>query len=54
MLRILQRTDLDDYESLQYFQRVLETSGILNKLVELGITEGDSVVIYDLEFDYVP
>ena len=54
LLRILQRTDLDDYESLQYFQRVLETSGILNKLVELGITEGDSVVIYDLEFDYVP
>lgn len=54
LLRILQRTDLDDYESLQYFQRVLETSGILDKLVELGITEGDSVVIYDLEFDYVP
>ncbi len=54
LLRILQRTDLDDYESLQYFQRVLESSGILDKLVELGITEGDSVVIYDLEFDYVP
>ncbi len=54
LLRILQRTDLDDYESLQYFQRVLETSGILDRLVELGITEGDSVVIYDLEFDYVP
>ncbi len=54
LLRILQRTDLDDYESLQYFQRVLETSGILDRLVELGINEGDSVVIYDLEFDYVP
>ncbi len=54
LLRILQRTDLDDYESLQYFQRVLETSGILNRLVELGINEGDTVVIYDLEFDYVP
>lgn len=54
LLRILQRTDLDDYESLQYFQRVLETSGILDKLVEQGITEGDTVVIYDLEFDYVP
>lgn len=54
LLRILQRTDLDDYESLQYFQRVLETSGILDKLVEHGITEGDTVVIYDLEFDYVP
>ncbi|MBQ2812115.1 MAG: Obg family GTPase CgtA, partial [Clostridia bacterium] len=54
LLRILQRTDLDDYESLQYFQRVLETSGILDRLVEMGINEGDSVVIYDFEFDYVP
>lgn len=54
LLKILQRTDLDDYESLQYFQRVLETSGILKKLVSMGIEEGDSVVIYDLEFDYVP
>ena len=53
LLKILQRTDLDDYESLQYFQRVLETSGILNSLVEHGIQEGDTVVIYDFEFDYV-
>ncbi len=53
LLKILQRTDLDDYESLQYFQRVLETSGILNSLVERGIQEGDTVVIYDFEFDYV-
>lgn len=54
LLRILQRTDLDDYESLQYFQRVLETNGILDRLAEMGINEGDSVVIYDFEFDYVP
>ena len=53
LLKILQRTDLDDYEALQYFQRVLETSGILNSLVERGIQEGDTVVIYDFEFDYV-
>lgn len=53
LLKILQRTDLDDYESLQYFQRVLESSGILAKLEEMGINEGDTVVIYDFEFDYV-
>ena len=53
LLRILQRCDLDDYESLQYFQRVLETSGILNALREKGIQEGDTVSIYDLEFDFV-
>lgn len=54
LLKILQRTDLDDYESLQYFQRVLHSSGIIDVLVEKGIQEGDTVSIYDLEFDYVP
>ena len=43
LLKILQRTDLDDYESLQYFQRVLETSGILDTLRAKGIREGDTV-----------
>ena len=54
LLKILNKTDMDDYESLQYFQRVLESSGILAALVERGIKEGDNVIIYDLEFEYVP
>lgn len=53
LLKILQRTDLDDYESLQYFQRVLRSSGIIDALLEKGIHEGDTVSIYDLEFDFV-
>ncbi len=52
--KILMKTDLNDYESLQYFQNVLQTSGIIKSLIERGITEGDTVSIYDLEFDYVP
>ena len=54
LLKILQRTDLDDYESLQYFQRVLQQSGIIASLLEKGVQEGDTVSIYDLEFDFVP
>lgn len=54
LYRILSKTDLDDYASLQYFQTVLQTSGILDALREKGIQEGDTVSIYDLEFDYVP
>lgn len=54
LLKILQRTDLDDYESLQYFQRVLQSSGIIDSLIEKGIQQGDTVSIYDLEFDYIP
>ncbi len=53
LLKILQRTDLDDYESLQYFQRILISSGIIDALHERGINEGDTVSIYDLEFDFV-
>ena len=53
LLKILQRTDLDDYESLQYFQRILISSGIIDALRERGISEGDTVSIYDLEFDFV-
>lgn len=54
LLKILQQCDLDDYESLQYFQRVLHSSGIIDALIEKGIQEGDTVEIYDLEFDFVP
>lgn len=54
LLKILNKTDMDDYESLQYFQTVLGTSGILDELRRRGIQEGDTVNIYDLEFEYVP
>ena len=54
LAKILMKTDMNDYESLQYFQNVLQTSGIIDALVEKGIQEGDTVSIYDLEFDYVP
>lgn len=54
LYKILCKTDLDDYESLQYFQNVLQSSGIIDELVKRGIQEGDTVSIYDLEFDYVP
>ena len=54
LLKILNKTDIDDYESLQYFQRVLESSGILDELRNRGIQENDTVIIYDFEFQYVP
>ena len=45
--------DFDDYESLQYFQRVLIHTGVIDALREAGIQEGDTVSMYDLEFDFV-
>lgn len=53
LLKILETLDPDDYESLQYFQRVLDSSGIIAALVKAGIHDGDTVSVYDIEFDYV-
>ena len=50
---VLGSVNMDDYESLQYFQRVLRNSGIIDKLEEMGIQEGDTVDIFGFEFDFV-
>lgn len=51
--KILETTNVDDYSSLQYFQRVMRSSGIVDELERMGVQEGDSVCIGDYEFDYV-
>lgn len=53
LLKLLRSVNFDDYESLQYFQRVLISSGVIDALREAGAEEGDTVSIYDLEFDFV-
>jgi GTP-binding protein len=53
LLNLLGSVNLDDYESLTYFQRVLRKSGVIDKLEQLGVKDGDSIVIYNFEFDFV-
>ena len=50
---IIRVADMEDYSSLQYFQNVLRSTGIIDKLEEMGINEGDTVAIFDFEFEYV-
>ena len=50
---ILAGSDVDDYESLQYFQRQLQDSGVIAKLVEMGVEEDDTIRIGEYQFDYV-
>ena len=45
--------NFDSYESLNFFQRVLIKNGVIDKLREAGVEEGDTVSIYDFEFDFV-
>lgn len=51
--KIMLSVNPNDYESMNYFQKVLRTTGIIDKLEELGIQDGDTVSIYDFEFDFV-
>ncbi len=53
LARILEQSNVEDYESLQYFQRALVDSGIIDKLVEMGAKDGDTVYIDEFQFDYI-
>lgn len=50
---IMRTVNPDDYSSLQYFQRVLINSGIIAKLEEMGVADGDTINLQGFEFDYV-
>ena len=50
--RLINSTNFDEIDSLGYFQKVLENRGVIDKLKELGMTEGDTVKIYGVEFEH--
>lgn len=50
---IMRTINPDDWSSLQYFERVLRSSGIIDKLEAMGAKEGVTVSINGFEFDYV-
>ena len=47
------RINFSDRESLKYFLKSLNDNGIIDKLREAGCTEGDTVKMFDIEFDFV-
>ena len=53
LLQVMRGVNFGDYESLQYFERVLRAAGVIDALEKAGATEGDTVSIYDFEFDFV-
>lgn len=50
--RMLGYTNLESEKGFAFFQKFLKDNGILERLEELGIEEGDTVKLYGLEFDY--
>ncbi len=53
LYNLMGQINFDDYESLNYFQKVLKNSGVFAMLEAKGCTDGHVVSIYDFEFDYV-
>ncbi len=53
LYNLMGQINFDDYESLNYFGKVLQKSGVYEMLEEKGCRDGDTVSIYDFEFDYV-
>lgn len=50
--KMLGYTNLDSEKGFDFFQKFLKTSGVLERLEEAGISEGDIVRMYGHEFDY--
>ena len=50
--RLVQNINFEDYESRNYFDQQLRKVGLFARLEEMGIADGDTVDIYDFEFEY--
>ncbi len=53
VLSVLGSTNLEDSESVQFFQRSMKKKGVIAELERHGIAEGDLVRMYDVEFEYM-
>ncbi len=45
---------LNNPDSMNYFQRVLRFRGVIKALVKAGCREGDTVIVGEVEFDFIP
>lgn len=52
IIKVLDSINFNDRESLAYFQKILRSSGIIDALEAKGIVDGQTVNLYDVEFDY--
>ena len=50
--RLMSNVNFADYESRMWFDKTLRESGLFQRLEEMGIQDGDTVSMYDFEFEY--
>lgn len=49
---LIRKTNFDDYESLSHFESVLDKMGVMARLEELGIEDGDTINLNGVEIEY--
>ena len=52
LINVINSINFGDHESMAYFQKVLRNSGVIAALEAKEIKDGDTVNLYDVEFDY--
>jgi len=50
--RLISNTNFGDYESRNWFDKMLRESGLFDRLESMGIKDGDLVSLYNMEFEY--
>lgn len=53
LYQTMRSINFSDEDSLRYFENVLEKTGVIEKLRKAGISDGNTVSIYGLEFNYM-
>ena len=51
--RLLSSVNINEPDSLKYFHKVLKNKGVIDKLIEMGIQDGDIVRLNDFEFEFM-
>ena len=50
--KLMSTVNFNDSESMMYFDRVLRESGVFERMEAMGCKDGDTVSLYNLEFEY--
>ena len=50
--KIFDSTNFNDFGSLRYLYKYIEKKGAIDKMLEMGMKEGDTIKVFDYEFEY--
>ncbi|MBO4881031.1 MAG: GTPase ObgE [Firmicutes bacterium] len=50
--KIFNSTNFNDAGSLRYLYRYIEDSGAIDRMLEMGLEEGDTITVIDYDFEY--